>query len=94
MCVCVRACVSVCVCTPGAGVEPQSPISMAVSYSLAAVEASPETWNDREEIPGKGSLHLCLQELRGKCRPAGCGIHGGRGEEMGNELGFSNLLSS
>lgn len=55
------------VCTPGAGVEPQSPISMAVSYSLAAVEASPETWNDREKIPGKGSLQLCLQELGGKC---------------------------
>lgn len=60
-----------------------SPISMALSYSLAAVEASPETWNDRKEIPGKGSLQLCLQELEGKCRPAGCGLYRRRGEENG-----------
>lgn len=79
------------------GEAPQSPISMAISYSLAAVEASPETWDDREEIPGKESLQLCLQELVGKSRREGCGMYGESKEEEDknsrDELGFSNLLT-
>lgn len=63
------------------GEEPQSLISMVISYSLAAGETSPETWNDREEIPGKGRLQLCLQELGGKGRLERCGVCRGSRQE-------------
>lgn len=39
------------------------------------MEASLETRNDKEEIPGKGSPQLCLQELGGKGGPEGCGMY-------------------
>lgn len=74
--------------------EPQSFISMIISYSLAAFGASPETGNDREEIPGKGCLQLCVQELGGKGRPEGCGMYEPAGlKKVGSELEFSEFLA-
>lgn len=59
---------------------------MTVSYSLASVEASPETQNDRDEIPEKGRLQLCLQELGESANHKG-GLRRRQREEGGERAG-------